>query len=109
MTVKLLIDVNLSPKWAPVLRDLGWPTIHWSDIGDPRATEDTIMAWARLNDHVVLTHDLDFGTMLALSGESGPSGTAAPKFGQAGGGVEVSFVQACPPGTVVGQTREQER
>lgn len=73
MTVKLLIDVNLSPKWAPVLTGLGCPAVHWSDIGDPRATDDAIMAWARQNDHAVFTHDLDFGTMLALSGASGPS------------------------------------
>lgn len=31
------------------------------------------MAWARANQYVVFTHDLDFGTMLALSHESGPS------------------------------------
>ncbi len=73
MTVSLLIDVNLSPKWAPVLRGLGWPAVHWSDIGDPRATDEAIMAWARENDHVVFTHDLDFGAMLALSGAGGPS------------------------------------
>lgn len=73
MTVKLLIDVNLSPKWVPVLKELGWPAVHWSDIGDPRATDDTIMAWARQNHHAVFTHDLDFGAMLALSGASGPS------------------------------------
>ena len=73
MTVKLLIDVNLSPKWAPVLSGLGWPAVHWSAIGDPRASDDAIMAWARQNDHVVFTHDLDFGAMLALTGASGPS------------------------------------
>ena len=73
MRVKLLIDVNLPPKWAPVLEGLGWPAVHWSDIGDPRASDDTIMAWARQNGHAVFTHDLDFGAMLALSGASGPS------------------------------------
>ncbi len=31
------------------------------------------MAWARANGHVVFTHDLDFGTMLALSHATGPS------------------------------------
>jgi len=24
------------------------------------------MEWARMNDHIVFTHDLDFGTALAL-------------------------------------------
>ncbi len=31
------------------------------------------MNWAAAQKHVVFTHDLDFGTMLALSHETGPS------------------------------------
>lgn len=31
------------------------------------------MAWASDNGHVVFTHDLDFGTLLALTRASGPS------------------------------------
>jgi predicted nuclease of predicted toxin-antitoxin system len=31
------------------------------------------MAWALANDRVVFTHDLDFGTMLALTHATGPS------------------------------------
>jgi predicted nuclease of predicted toxin-antitoxin system len=31
------------------------------------------LAWARANDFVVFTHDLDFTTLLALSHATGPS------------------------------------
>ena len=31
------------------------------------------MEWARQNQHVVFTHDLDFGTLLALTRAAGPS------------------------------------
>ena len=31
------------------------------------------MDWAAQHDYVVFTHDLDFGTMVALSGATGPS------------------------------------
>jgi predicted nuclease of predicted toxin-antitoxin system len=31
------------------------------------------MAWAKKNGHVIFTHDLDFGTMLALTQAEGPS------------------------------------
>jgi predicted nuclease of predicted toxin-antitoxin system len=31
------------------------------------------MAWALANQHVVFTHDLDFGTALALTHAAGPS------------------------------------
>jgi predicted nuclease of predicted toxin-antitoxin system len=73
MSVKLLIDMNLTPDWVPVLQKHGWTSIHWSTIGDPRATDRTIMDWAAANGYVVFTHDLDFGTMLALTYATGPS------------------------------------
>jgi len=31
------------------------------------------MAWAREHNHIVFTHDLDFGTILALTRVDGPS------------------------------------
>jgi predicted nuclease of predicted toxin-antitoxin system len=31
------------------------------------------MAWARENNHVVFTHDLDFGAILAVTHAEGPS------------------------------------
>ncbi len=73
MRPKLLIDMNLSPAWAAMLRAQGWEAVHWSTIGDPRAADREIMDWAAANQHVVFTHDLDFSTMLALSHEAGPS------------------------------------
>ena len=72
MRLKFLVDMNLSPQWAPVLRKHGWRAVHWSTVGDPGASDKEIMDWARSNQHVVFTHDLDFGTMLALSHGAGP-------------------------------------
>jgi predicted nuclease of predicted toxin-antitoxin system len=71
--MKILVDMNLSPGWVPVLERHGWSAAHWSTVGNPRATDPTIMAWARANGYVVFTHDLDFGTLLALTHDSGPS------------------------------------
>jgi predicted nuclease of predicted toxin-antitoxin system len=59
--------MNLSAEWSDELAHHGWTAVHWSTIGDPRAEDSVIMAWARANGHVVFTHDLDFGTMLALT------------------------------------------
>ena len=70
VAIKLLIDMNLSPAWVSALSEHGWPAIHWSDDGDPRAADETIMAWAAQNDHVVSTHDLDFGAPVARMGEA---------------------------------------
>lgn len=71
--MKLLIDMNLSPEWAKELKRGGWDAVHWSAIGDPRATDSTIMEWARTNGYVVFTHDLDFGALLAATRVQGPS------------------------------------
>ncbi|MBU6359086.1 MAG: DUF5615 family PIN-like protein [Chloroflexota bacterium] len=71
--MKIVIDMNFSPSWVPVLIGQGWTAIHWTSIGPPNASDITIMAWAKQNNHVVFTHDLDFGTLLALTHASGPS------------------------------------
>jgi predicted nuclease of predicted toxin-antitoxin system len=73
VSIKLVIDMNLSPDWESVLKSNGWPAVHWSNVGDVRAIDRAIMDWAKSNGYVVFTHDLDFGTMLALTHESGPS------------------------------------
>jgi len=73
MSIQILIDMNLSPDWVDDLREHGWTSVHWSAIGDPRASDREIMDWAQANGYVVFTHDLDFGTMLALTHASGPS------------------------------------
>ena len=73
MRPKLVIDMNLPPEWVQTLLARGWEAVHWSTVGDPRATDRAIMDWAAANQYVVFTHDLDFGTMLALSHEAGPS------------------------------------
>lgn len=71
--MKLLVDMNLSPDWVIVLQQEGWESVHWSTIGDPRAEDPVIMRWACEHDHVVLTHDMDFGTLLALTQAGRPS------------------------------------
>jgi predicted nuclease of predicted toxin-antitoxin system len=71
--VKVLIDMNLSPAWVETLREAGFEAAHWSAVGDPGAPDRTLLSWARSNGHVLLTHDLDFGAILAVSGSSGPS------------------------------------
>ena len=73
MRIRLVIDMNLSPEWVTELAQHGWVAVHWSTVGDPRAKDPIIMAWALANDHVVFTHDLDFGTALALTHAAGPS------------------------------------
>jgi predicted nuclease of predicted toxin-antitoxin system len=71
--MKILIDMNLSPGWVEVFRQQGWEAIHWSSVGDARATDAMITEWARAHQYVLFTHDLDFGAILATSRSEGPS------------------------------------
>lgn len=71
--MKIVIDMNLSPDWVKVLQNAGWEAVHWSTVGDIRAADEVIMSWARENNHIVFTHDLDFGVLLALTRVESPS------------------------------------
>ncbi len=71
--MKLVVDMNLSPAWVAHLTSHGHAAVHWSTVGDARAADAEIMAWARESRRVVFTHDLDFATALALTHDTGPS------------------------------------
>jgi predicted nuclease of predicted toxin-antitoxin system len=71
--MKLLVDMNLSPTWIAALGDGGFEAAHWSAVGAHDATDSEIMAFASANGFVVLTHDLDFGAILAANRERTPS------------------------------------
>lgn len=71
--MRLVVDMNLSPRWVGWLREAGFDAEHWSTIGDATATDAVIMRAAYDRGAVVITNDLDFGAMLASSGTEGPS------------------------------------
>lgn len=71
--MKLLIDVNLTPRWAAWLKQAQFDAVHWSEIGALDAPDSEIMTYATANDCVVFTHDLDFGAILAATNASKPS------------------------------------
>lgn len=71
--MKLLIDMNLSPAWAGYLVSEGFEAAHWSTLGDPTASDRLLTDYAQAGGWVILTHDLDFGAILAASGRAGPS------------------------------------
>jgi predicted nuclease of predicted toxin-antitoxin system len=71
--MKLLIDMNLSPRWVGVLADSGFQAVHWSQLGAPNAPDKAIMAFAAARNYVVVTHDLDFSAILAATGGDKPS------------------------------------
>ena len=71
--MKLLVDMNLSPQWVPLLVKAGMQARHWSEVGKPDASDLEIFEYAALNDYVILTYDLDFGAILAVGRGKKPS------------------------------------
>lgn len=71
--MKILIDMNLSPEWVDEFSHHGIEAIHWASVGKFDAPDVHLMEWARDNDYIVFTHDLDFGTALALTNAEKPS------------------------------------
>lgn len=71
--LRVLIDMNLSPEWVGEFARRGIESVHWSAVGQGNASDAEIMGWARGHDYVVFTHDLDFGSILAATGATGPS------------------------------------
>ena len=57
--MKVLVDMNLSPDWVPLLSSHGWEACHWSTVGPGNAPDTELLDWARTQRHVVLTQDLE--------------------------------------------------
>lgn len=71
--MNIVVDMNLSPAWCEYLAARGHDAMHWSKLGPHAASDESIMRWARDHDAIVLTHDLDFGAILAATGDTSPS------------------------------------
>jgi len=71
--MKLLFDMNLSPKLADLLMTRGIKSVHWFRIGAPEATDNEILAYALANDYVIVTCDLDFSAIMSISHGLKPS------------------------------------
>jgi len=71
--MRVLIDMNLTPRWVAYLREAGHEAIHWSGVGLATAKDSEICAHARRHHFVLLTNDLDFPQILAHTKEAAPS------------------------------------
>jgi predicted nuclease of predicted toxin-antitoxin system len=60
MTIQLLIDENLDPQIAQILRTHDYEATTVSEALEPGAKDPEIAAYARRNEIVVVTNDRDF-------------------------------------------------
>lgn len=71
--MKFLADMGISPRTAAFLRGLGHDAVHLYDEDLGRLSDPAILRKARAEGRVLLTHDLDFGELMAASGAELPS------------------------------------
>ena len=71
--MRFLADMGVSPKVVDFLQHLGHPAVHLAQQGLHRMRDSEILEKALKEGCTVLTHDLDFGDLLAASGADLPS------------------------------------
>lgn len=71
--MRILADVNISPRTVDWLRSFGHDAVRVSDALTSVASDDEIVKEALRDGRVILTQDLDFSALVAVSGKSGPS------------------------------------
>lgn len=71
--MRFLLNMNIPRELGRRLTDEGHDCRHVGDIGMAQASDLAITENARTSGEVILTHDLDYGYLLAFSGESVPS------------------------------------
>ena len=71
--LNFLLDENLPPSLVPLLKEIGYPARHVVETGHINTDDFEILAFAEHSGEVILTHDTDFGALLALHQKSKPS------------------------------------
>lgn len=71
--MRFLLNMNVPRELGRRLTAEGHDCRHVGDIGMAQASDLAITENARTNGEVILTHDLDYGYLLAFSGEAAPS------------------------------------
>jgi predicted nuclease of predicted toxin-antitoxin system len=71
--MRFLLDENLSPKLADLLRTANHDVVHVRDIGLASASDQVVIEAARADDRVLISADTDIGTLLARSHAHRPS------------------------------------
>src|SRR5207248_1318004 len=72
-SMRLLADLHISPLTVAVLNSLGHDVIRVSDVLPLNAADQLIIETARREARIILTQDLDFSRLIAVSGHSAPS------------------------------------
>ncbi|MCP4896359.1 MAG: hypothetical protein GY906_05235 [bacterium] len=71
--IRLLLDMGIAQSTGHYLRTRGHDVVHLCEQNLERLPDYQIVTKAKKEDRTIVTHDLDFGRIVALSGRSIPS------------------------------------
>jgi predicted nuclease of predicted toxin-antitoxin system len=71
--MKFLADMGISPRSVEFLREEGYEAVHLHELGQDDIPDQAILEEALQQGYSVLTHDLDFSELIAVSGAHLPS------------------------------------
>jgi len=71
--MRFLGDMGISPRTIALLREQGYDANYLIEENLEKMTDPNILDKARQEERILLTVDLDFAQLLAISGESLPS------------------------------------
>ena len=71
--MRFLAAMGISPNTVTMLRGLGYDALHLHEQGLDRLQDPLILQKARDEGRILLTHDLDFGELIAASGARLPT------------------------------------
>ncbi|MBO3458920.1 DUF5615 family PIN-like protein [Aetokthonos hydrillicola Thurmond2011] len=71
--MKFLADMGISLRTVAWLRNTGYDVVHLREQGLQRLSDEEILVKSRTEARILLTVDLDFAQLLAMSGEALPS------------------------------------
>lgn len=71
--MRLLADLHIAPRTVEFLRTLGHDVCRVTYLLPANASDQAIVERAAQEHRIILTQDLDFSSIIALSGRPGPS------------------------------------
>jgi predicted nuclease of predicted toxin-antitoxin system len=71
--MSLLADLHIAPRTVEFLRALGHDVIRVKEVLPATADDNAVIELAARETRTILTQDLDFSAIIALSGKSAPS------------------------------------
>ena len=71
--MNLLLDENMLPSFRDILQELGYAALHVYDVDLKHTPDEEIILFARQSGDTIVTYDLDFSRIMALSTAQFPS------------------------------------